>query len=335
MHFTASELTKASELVARHMRRTPQYVWPLLQKDLKLPNTKVWIQHENHTPTGSFKNRGAITYMDWLVREFPEKKGIITATKGNHGQGQALAATAHGLGAVVYVPHGNAVSKNDAMRAFGADLREFGDDFDTAKEEAMRIAESDNTLQLVPPFHKELVRGVATYAFELLQEAPNVETIYVPIGCGSGICGTILARDALGLTEQVEVVGVVSKHYQAAKLSFEAGKMISTDEAPFTLADGMAVRFVVEPAFNIYSEKAARIVSVSDDEIAEAIRFFYHSTHNVAEGAGAASLAALVKESRSGVLSPDKKEVATILCGGNIDATWLVEILQGRTPTSY
>jgi threonine dehydratase len=322
MQFSRQDLEDAAALVYRHMPPTPQYAWPMLAART---GAEVWVKHENHTPTGAFKARGAITFIDWVTRAHPQARGICTATRGNHGQGQARQAVAAGLTAKVYVPRGNSVEKNAAMRAFGAELIEFGDDFDTAREEAFRVA-AEEDLIVVPPFHPELVRGVATYAYELLSAVPDLHTIYVPIGCGSGICGTLLARDALGLT--TDVVGVVSTGAQTAKLSFEAGRLIETDSA-LTFADGMAVRVPVAEAFEIYSRGAARVVAVSDAEVAEAIRVYYHDTHNLAEGAGAAPLAALMQE-RDAMAG---KRVGVILCGGNIDSNWLVTVLNGGVPT--
>jgi threonine dehydratase len=320
--FTSADLEAAAQLVYTQMQPTPQYSWPLLNGAM---GCEVWVKHENHSPTGAFKVRGGITFVDWLTRTHPDANGICTATRGNHGQSQARAAKAAGLRALVYAPHGNSAEKNAAMRAFGAELIEFGDDFDEARAEAIRVAEQEN-LFIVPPFHEELVRGVATYAYELFTAQPNLDTVYVPIGCGSGICGTILARDALGL--KTKIVGVVSEHAQTAKLSVEAGAMIETNSAN-TFADGMAVRMPVQEAFDIYSKGAERIVAVSDDLVAEAIRAYYYNTHNLAEGAGAAPLAALIAEK-------DKmagKRVGVILCGGNIDTDWFLQVLAGKTPT--
>ena len=320
--FNLTEIEEAHRVVRSAMVPTPQYAWPALSQRL---GAEVWIKHENHTPTGSFKVRGAITFVDWLRRTHPESPGIITATRGNHGQGQARAARAAGLRAVVYAPHGNSVEKNAAMRAFGAELIEFGADFDEAKEEVLRVAKAEG-LTFVPPFHPELVRGVATYAYELLTEVPDLDTLYVPIGCGSGICGCIAARDALG--RDTRIVGVVSEHAQTAKLSFEAGHPVATASAR-TFADGMAVRVPVDEALAIYGTGAERIVAVSEAEVAEAIRTYYHDTHNLAEGAGAAPLAALMQEKDA----MTGRKVAVILCGGNIDRDWLVTVLQGGIPT--
>lgn len=319
--FTCAELEAAAALVYRQMSPTPQYTWPLLAAR---SGAEVWVKHENHTPTGAFKVRGGITFMDWLRRVHPDAPGIITATRGNHGQSQARAARAAGLRAVVYVPHGNSAEKNAAMRAFGAELVEFGVDFDEAREEADRVAAQEG-LFVVPPFHRELVRGVATYAWELLAQVPDLDTIYVPIGCGSGICGVISVRDALG--SATKVVGVVSAAAPTAQLSVAAGRLVPTDSAR-TFADGMAVRFPVQEALDIYSQGAERIVAVSDTAVADAIRLYYHATHNLAEGAGAAPLAALMQERE---LMRGRK-VGVILCGGNIDTDWLLTVLRGGVP---
>ncbi len=319
--FSKQELKDAAALVHGQMPATPQYHWPLLSE---LTGANVWVKHENHTPTGAFKVRGGVTFMDWLKRAHPDAGGIVTATRGNHGQSQARAAVAAGLQAKILVPHGNSREKNQAMRAFGGDVIEFGDDFDEARIEAGRIAQEEG-LFMVPPFHPELVRGVATYAFELLSAVPDLHTVYVPIGCGSGICGLITARDAMGLSTRI--VGVVSTEADAAKQSFESGHPKDTDSA-LTFADGMAVRIVVPEAFEIYSQGAERIVAVSDDEVAEAMRIYFKTTHNVAEGAGAAPLAALMQEQEQ----MRSKKVAVILCGGNIDTEKFQQVLAGGTP---
>jgi len=321
MLFNKDELEEATQLVHRFIPPTPQYVWPQI---CEKADATVWVKHENHTPTGAFKIRGGITFIDWLKRTEPATKGIITATRGNHGQSQARAAAAAGMKAKIIVPRGNSVEKNAAMRAFGGNIVEFGDDFDAARLEAARLAEEEH-LFMVPPFHTEIVRGVATYAFELMEAVPDLDTIYVPIGCGSGICGIIAVRDALGL--KTKIVGVVSTEAQTAKLSFESGNLVETDSAN-TFADGMAVRVPVKEAFDIYSRGADRIVSVSDDEVAEAMRIYFHDTHNVVEGAGAASLAAMLQE-RDVIRGTN---VGVILSGGNIDADMFASVLQGATP---
>lgn len=317
MHtLTRDDIEQAARLVYQVMPATAQYPWPLLAERL---GCTVWVKHENHTPTGAFKVRGGITFVDWLKRTHPGVKGIVSATRGNHGQSLALAASAQGLRALIVVPEGNSVEKNAAMRGFGGELVEYGRDFDEAREEAARLA-IVHGLYLVPPFHPELVKGVATYALELFKAAPDLDTVYVPIGCGSGICAVIAARDALGLKTQV--VGVVSTAAAAAKLSFEAGMLRETASAN-TFADGLAVRKPVADAFAIYGTAAARIVAVSDDQIAEAMRVYYVDTHNLAEGAGAAALAALMQEREM----MEGKQVGVILSGGNVDRAVYAKVL--------
>ncbi|MDR9753733.1 threonine dehydratase [Pseudomonas sp. SZMC_28357] len=305
---TRDDIEQAARQVYQVMPATAQYAWPLLAERL---GCTVWVKHENHTPTGAFKVRGGITFMHWLKREHPEVKGIVTATRGNHGQSLALAANALGLQALIVVPQGNSVEKNNAMRGFGGEVVEYGRDFDEAREEAARLAQARD-LFLVPPFHTELVKGVATYALELFSAAPDLHTVYVPIGCGSGICAVIAVRDALGL--DTEVVGVVSTEAAAAKLSFDSGALCGTPSAT-TFADGLAVRKPIPEAFAIYSAGAARIIAVSDTDIAEAMRAYYTDTHNLAEGAGAAALAALMQE-REAMAG---RKVGVILSGGNVD----------------
>lgn len=320
--FSVDDLKAASAVVYSQMLPTPQIHWPQLSRRT---GAQVIVKHENHAPTGAFKVRGGITFIDWLQRTHPEARGIITATRGNHGQSQARAANAAGLIAKIYVPRGNSVEKNAAMRAYGGEVIEHGEDFDEAKAEAIRVSKSEG-LFVVPPFHPELLRGVSTYGFELLSAHPDLDTIYVAIGCGSGICGTITARNALGL--DTKIVGVVSKNAQTAKLSVEAGRMVETNSAS-TFADGMAVRVPVQSAYDIYATGADRIIAVSDDEVADAIRAYFTDIHNLAEGAGAAPLAGLMQEQDR----MQGKKVGVILGGGNIDTAWFAQVLSGQTPT--
>jgi len=319
--FSLNELENAANTIYTQMPATPQYSWPLINKAI---GTEVWVKHENHSPTGAFKIRGGITFMKWLKKAHPEVTGIVTATRGNHGQSQARAATAAGLSTKIFVPEGNSQEKNAAMAAFGAEVITAGTDFDAAREQAATIATEENRY-FIGAFHKEIVVGVSTYALELFQHVRDLDTVYVPVGCGSGICGLIMARDLLGLS--TNIVGVVATGAPAVKLSFDSGKIQNTDTAN-TFADGMAVRTIVPEAFEIYSSGADRIVAVNDDEIAEAIRLYYRSTHNLAEGAGAAALAALMQEKAQ---QKDKK-VGVILCGGNIDSDLFLDILKGNTP---
>ena len=321
-YLTREELEDGAQLVHAQMAPTPQLVWPQLCEKTA---ATVWVKHENHTPTGAFKVRGGIAFANWVQRTHPGVDGIITATRGNHGQSQARAAAAAGLRCTILVPHGNSLEKNAAMRGFGATVIEFGEDFDDARVEATRLAK-EKGLFMVPPFDRELIRGVASYALELFSASNDLDTVYVPVGCGSGICSVIAVRDALGLT--TKVVGVVSKNALSVKLSFEAGRMVETESAD-TFADGVAVRVPVQEAFEIYSKGADRIVAVSDDEIAAAIRLYFSATHNAAEGAGAASLAALLQEQDQ----MRGKTVAVILTGGNIDSKDFAIVLSGSTPT--
>ena len=302
------DVEHAAAVVYAAMPPTPQYAWPLLKRRT---GCEVWVKHENHTPTGAFKVRGGLVYMDRLRRERPGVAGVISATRGNHGQSIALAAGRAGVPATIVVPRGNSVEKNAAMRAFGAELVEAGHDFDAAREAAMALAE-ERGLVMVPSFHRDLVCGVATYALELFRNAPPLDTVYVPIGLGSGICGTIAVRDALGLA--TKVVGVVSTEAPAYALSFAAGRVVATNSAD-TMADGMAVRGPDAEALEVILKGADRIVKVSDAEIATAMRAYYEDTHQLTEGAGAAALAALLQERdrQAG------RRVGLILSGGNID----------------
>ncbi|MGC1329965.1 threonine dehydratase [Pseudomonas sp.] len=317
MHgLTREDLQNAARQVYPVMSPTAQYARPLLAQRL---GCTVWVKHENHTPTGAFKVRGGITFMHWLKRTHPQVQGIVSATRGNHGQSLALAARAQGVRALIVVPHGNSVEKNSAMRAFGAEVVEHGQDFDQARDEAARLAQVHG-LYLVPPYHAELVKGVASYALELFAAAPGLHTVYVPLGCGSGICAVIAARDALGLDTQV--VGVVSTEADAAKQSFDAGALRETPSAN-TFADGLAVRKPIPEAFAIYAAGAARIVAVNEAQIADAMRAYYTDTHNLTEGAGAAALAALMQE-RDAMAG---KQVGVILSGGNIDRSVYAQLI--------
>ena len=310
------DVEHAAAVVYAAMPPTAQYAWPLLKRRT---GCEVWVKHENHTPTGAFKVRGGLVYMDRLKRERPGVAGVISATRGNHGQSIALAAGRAGVPATIVVPRRNSVEKNAAMRAFGAELVEAGHDFDAAREAAMALAE-ERGLVMVPSFHRDLVCGVATYALELFRNAPPLDTVYVPIGLGSGICGTIAVRDALGLA--TKVVGVVSTEAPAYALSFAAGRVVATNSAD-TMADGMAVRGPDAEALEVILKGADRIVKVRDAEIATAMRAYYEDTHQLTEGAGAAALAALLQERdrQAG------RRVGLILSGGNIDRPLYLRIL--------
>jgi threonine dehydratase len=306
--FTLTDLEAAAALVHRSFGPTPAIAWPLLAAR---SGAEVWVKHENHTPTGAFKVRGGLVYMERLARERPDVRGVVSATRGNHGQSLAYAGRQHGVPVTILVPHGNSVEKNAAMRALGATLIEHGRDFDEARIEARRLAEAEG-LEFAPSFGPDLVVGVATYALELFRAAPPLDALFVPIGLGSGICGCILARDLLGLSTQI--IGVQSTEAPSYLRSLEAGRVVELDSAN-TRADGMATRVPDPAAFEIIRRGAARIVTVTDDEVAAAIRAYWTDTHNLAEGAGAAPLAALLQERARW----QGRRVATILCGGNID----------------
>jgi threonine dehydratase len=319
--FTLAELEAIIPLVRASVPPTPQYAWPLLRRHT---GVDVIVKHENHTPIGAFKVRGGLVYFDRVRRARRQVNGIVTATRGNHGQSLAFAGTLAGVPVTIVVPHGNSADKNGAMRALGAELIEHGRDFYEAREEATRVAAARG-LEYAPSFHRDFVIGVATYAHELFTAVDGVDTVYVPIGLGSGICGVIGVRDLFGLNTRI--VGVVADTANAYRLSLESGHLVPTNSAR-TFADGMAVRVPDATALEVIRKGSERIVEVSDDEIAEAIRVLYSTTHACAEGAGAAALAALMKE-RDRMRG---RRVAIILTGQNIDRAWMQTVLGGGTP---
>jgi threonine dehydratase len=305
--FSLPDLERAADLVHTHLPATPQIPWPLLRQRT---GAEVWVKHENHLPTGAFKVRGGVVFADRQAREGQES-GLISATRGNHGQSLAWAAARFGLKVTIVVPFGNSAEKNAAMAALGAILIEHGADFEEAREEAHRRAAVED-LVFVPSFAPDLVKGVATYALELFRSAPPLDAVYVPIGLGSGICGTILARDALGLSTQV--IGVQSAGADCYAQSFAAGRVVPGNRAD-TKADGIAVRQPDPEALRIILAGAERIVSVPDEAIAAAIESYWTDTHNLVEGAGAAPLAALIQD--GGAMRG--RRVGLIASGGNID----------------
>jgi threonine dehydratase len=319
--FTLQDVERAQLLVGAVLRPTAQHRWPLLAERL---GGEVVVKHENHQATGAFKVRGGLVYVDRMKRERSHVAGLVSATRGNHGQSIAFAGRRHGVPVTIFVPRGNSVEKNRAMRAFGARLIEAGDDFDAAVEAARSFA-VDNAHEMVPSFHRDLVLGVATYALELMTAEPELDVLYVPIGLGSGISGCIQVRDLLGL--KTEIVGVQAAAAPAYALSLELGRKVATPTCN-TSADGIATRVPNEQALAIIRRGVARIVQVSEDEIAEAIRIYWTDTHNLAEGAGAAPLAAALKE-RGGL---GKKRVGLVLSGGNIDLKLFDEWVMGRRP---
>lgn len=306
--FTLAELEEAAEIVHAAFPPTASYAWPLLAARA---GCEVWVKHENHTPTGAFKVRGGLTFFDRLRRSGVKVRGVVSATRGNHGQSLAYAGQRAGVPVTIVVPRDNSREKNAAMVAFGARLIEHGSDFDEARVHARALAEQDGLL-FAPSFDADLVVGVATWAMEFFRAAPPLDTLYVPIGLGSGICGAIVTRDLLGLS--TEIVGVQSTEAPSYALSFAAGRVVETNSAN-TKADGMATRQPDAEALAIIRAGAARVVTVSDDEVAGAIRAYWTDTHNLAEGAGAAPLAALLQEKDRHA----GRRVGVVLCGGNID----------------
>lgn len=316
LHLPLAMLERAADLVHRFIPPTPQFVWPLLSRRV---GAETWVKHENHTAVGAFKVRGGLVFFDSLKARRAAVAGTIAATRGNHGQSVAFAAARAGVPATIVVPVGNSPEKNAAMRALGATLVEHGRDFQSALEHARALAE-ERRLLFVPSFSPELVRGVASYALELFRAAPPLGRVYVPIGLGSGICGVLAARDALGLATQV--VGVCAEGAPAYALSFAAGRPVPTESAD-TMADGLACRVPVPEAVESIVRGAARVVTVSDAEIRSAMRALFSDTHNAAEGAGAAALAAALKESALNA----RGRIAIVLSGGNVDKETFASVL--------
>ena len=314
---TLADIEAAAQVVYRDFAATPQYRWGLLSERL---GTDCWLKHENHTPVGAFKIRGGLTYFDQLARRGAMPREVISATRGNHGQSMGWAARRHGVACTIVVPRGNSVEKNAAMRALGVTLIEHGEDFQEAREHAIALA-AQRGAHMVPSFHTDLLRGVSTYWWEFLRAVPQLDVVYVPIGQGSGACSAIAAKMALG--HKVRIVGVVSRHATTYADSVAAGRVV---EAPVTtrLADGMACRVADQQALDIIAPHIDHIVQVSDDEVAAAMRALFTDTHNVAEGAGAAALAAALQE-RSQLRG---QAVGLALTGGNVDAAVFSKVLQ-------
>ena len=309
----------AAEVVYRDFAATPQYRWATLSQRL---GAECWVKHENHTPVGAFKIRGGLTYFDALRQQDALPHEVISATRGNHCQSMGWAARAHGVACTIVVPRGNSVEKNAAMRALGVTLIEHGDDFQDSREHAMQLA-GERGAHMVPSFHADLVRGVATYWWEFLRAVPQLDVVYVPIGQGSGACAAIAAK--LALNHQASIVGVVSAHATTYADSLAAGHVVAS---PVTteLADGMACRVADAAALAVLEPHLARIVKVTDDEVAQAMRMLFADTHNVAEGAGAASFAAAWQERDQ----MKGQVVGTTLCGGNVDSAVLAKVLSRK-----
>ncbi|WP_295522726.1 threonine dehydratase [uncultured Pseudacidovorax sp.] len=326
MRFTPDDIAAALATVRTALPPTPQYRWPMIEQAL---GTEAWIKHENHTPVGAFKLRGGLTYFEELRRTQPAVRHVISATRGNHGQSVGFAARRHGLKATIVVPHGNSVEKNAAMRALGVDLVEHGDDFQAAADHAGALA-AQHGLHRIPSFHRELVRGVATAYVEFFEAtkaaggAPDV--LFVPIGLGSGFAGAAAARAHCGVSTRL--VGVVSAHADACLQSWRSGTLV---ESPATtrIADGMACRTPVAESVAVVRAEAEDVVAVTDDEVAAAMRLLYTATHNVAEGAGAAALAAALQQRGRWA----GKRIGLALTGGNVDAPLFAEVLAAGVAT--
>ena len=318
--YSRESLAAARRIVHAAMPPTPQQRWPLLDARL---GARCWVKHENHTPVGAFKLRGGLVYFDGLRAREPDCRGVVSATRGNHGQSVGFAARRHGLPAVIIVPRGNSTEKNAAMRALGVELIEHGEDFQAAREHAGRVA-AERRLHLLPSFHDDLVRGVASYWLEFFEAtaADPPEVVFVPIGLGSGICACVAARAATGVPTRI--IGVVSTHAAAYQLSFRAGHAI---ESPATtrLADGMACRVPEPSALAIIRREVDDIVAVSDDEVAAAMRALFADTHNVAEGAGAAALAAVLQQRERWA----GHVIGIPISGGNVDTAVYAGVLSG------
>ena len=316
---TLQEIAEAQKLIYQLMVPTPQISWPLLNQKLE---AKVWIKHENHTPISAFKARSAVFYAAQLFRARNGVRGMITATRGNHGQSVALAGQRFNVPVTIVVPHGNSVEKNAAMRGQGAHLIEFGDDFQESREHAERLSQEQG-LHFVPPFHRDIVTGVATYWMELFTAVPDLDAVYAPIGMGSGICAACAVRNGMKL--KTKIIGVAAEGAPAYALSFDAGRNIAAIVTTL-IADGMACRVPDDDALEIMQKNVDHVVQVSDEEIRHAMRIYFSDTHNLIEGAGAASLAAALKEKNS----LGGKRIALIATGGNVDRDVFAKVLAER-----
>ncbi|WP_432241165.1 threonine dehydratase [Herbaspirillum robiniae] len=311
-----TDIEQAAKVVYGGMAPTPQLSWPLLNQAL---DAEVWVKHENHAPTGAFKVRGGMVYMDKLAREQPGLAGVISATRGNHGQSVGLAAARFGIPATIVVPEGNSREKNAAMRALGVSLVEHGSEFQESREHALHLSQ-ERRLHMIPSYHRDLVAGVSTYWMELFKAQPALDVVLVPVGQGSGMCGAVAARNALGL--KTRVIGVVSAHALAYKLSFEEDRKI---ESPVStqIADGVACRVPDEQSLAVLRAEVDEVIAVTDDEVMDAMKMYFIATHNVAEGAGACALAAAL-QMRAQLRG---RRIGLTLSGGNVDHDVFARVL--------
>ncbi len=318
-----AQVEEAQKVVYAHMRPTPLIHYPLLSQEMGL---QAYVKHENHTPIGAFKIRGGLNLMAYLARQ--HVPGVITATRGNHGQSIALAARLHGIPATVVVPVGNNPEKNDLMRAQGAELIEYGKDFDEARVLVEQLQHERGLYYVHPANEPRLVTGVGTYWLEVFQDLPDIDVALVPVGGGSGICGAITVLKAL--RPAVRLIGVQAENAPAVYQSWKQGRICETDSAA-TFADGLATRVAFELPFGIMRDGVDDMVLVSEAEIREAIVRLLRTTHNLAEGAGAAAVAAAWKQRAQ----LQGQNVVMVLSGGNIDLATLRWVLgSGRQTAS-
>ncbi len=310
------DVLRAREIVTRYLPRTPVFSYPALSERL---GCELFIKHENHQPVGAFKVRGGINLLASLSPE-ERARGVISATRGNHGLSLAYAGRLFDTRVVLVVPHGNNPEKNDAMRAWGAELIEHGVDFDEARQHVEELARMQGLRYVHSANEPLLIAGVGTYALELFEDVPRLDTVIVPVGLGSGICGTCLVRGEL--SPETRVIGVQAERAASIYLSWREKRIVTTDSAD-TIADGLATRVPAELTLELIWREVDDFVTVSEEGLARAIRDLLRYTHNLAEAAGAAGLAALdrLREQVEGT------RVAIILTGGNIDAETLRSVL--------
>jgi threonine dehydratase len=312
---TFADICFARQRVYRALRRTPLLRHPLLAQETGLD---IVVKHENHNPTGAFKVRGGINLVGSLSPE--ERRGVITATTGNHGQSIALASGREGVPCTIVVPRGNNPEKNAAMRALGAELIEFGRDFDEARERVEQLQHERGLRYVHSANEPLLIAGVGTYALEIFEDEPDVDVILVPIGGGSGACGCAIVRTAIG--SRAIVIGVQAARADAFARSWRGETRVVGEKAD-TFAEGMATRVTFDLTFDILKRGLDDIVTLTEEELAEGVRLALRTTHNLAEGAGAASLIAAVK--LRGQLAG--KRVVCVMSGGNIDRATLYRVI--------
>jgi threonine dehydratase len=313
---TLAEIESIADGINAVVPPTPQFSWPLLNARV---GCELWVKHENHTAIGSFKIRGALNFINQLVARAPQTRGVVAATRGNFGQAVAFAASRHGLSATIVVPHGNSAEKNRAMLGLGAELIEYGEDFESALVRSEALAR-ERGLHWVPSFHRDLAWGNAVSMLDFLRNTPPLDWIYIPIGLGSGVCGFMAARAALGLP--TAIVGVASDQAPAIALSFE-NRRVTQFPASTRIADGLACTKPNGEAFAFIIQGVTRIVRVTDDETEAAMRAYFSDTHNVADGAAGAALAAILRERREIA----GKRIGVVLSGGNVDAATFARVL--------